>query len=250
MGFMNTYRLHSTGTDTSYLWEKRILEFFGFKVRKTSSSSIETYGGNTYATRQTDGSYKLETSPTGLYNRTRYYTEYYRDKQPTAQEQALEDRFVTLMEQKRIDWTNAPYVEPSLEAYHKNKSKIKSAKTLKNVARVLAIVGLGFFLGTSLFQSTLGTVHTGTPLENAFFGIFAKIDPTVAIIGTAAGWIGAIIFLITSRKAALRFRNTPVCSLPQAERNAVRQQYHEHLRATYAGEMGDVLVEYAKLQEK
>ena len=89
MGFMNTYSLHSTADDQSYLWQKKILEFFGFKVRKTSSSSIETYGGNTYATRQSDGSYKLETSQTGLYSRTRYYTEYYRDKQPTPKEGKL-----------------------------------------------------------------------------------------------------------------------------------------------------------------
>lgn len=250
MGFMNTYRLHSTADDQSYLWNKRILEFFGFKARKTSSSSIETYGGNTYATRQTDGSYKLETSQTGLYNRTRYYVEYYRDKQPTTKEQALEDRFVTLMDQKHIDWTNAPYVEPSLEIYHRNKSKTKRTKILKIVALVLAIVGLGFFLGTSFFQSTRGIIPMGTPQETAFFEIFAKMDPTVAMIGTAAGWIAAIVFLIISSKTNRRFRNTPIRSLPQAERKAVRQQYHEHLRAAYAGEMGDILVEYAKLQEE
>ena len=249
MGFNNSYSLHSTADGQSHLYDKYILEFFGFKARQTSSSSLETYGGNTYATRQADGSYKLETTQTGLYTRTRYYTEYYRHKHPTAKEQALEDRFVTLMDQKNIHWTNAPYVEPSLEAYHLNKSKSKRAKILKIAALVLAIVGLAFFLGTSFFQTSRGIMPVETPQEAAFFEAFAKMDPTVAMIGTAAGWIAAIVFLVISLKTESRFRGTPVRSLSHAERNAVRQCYHEYLRTRYVGEMGDILVEYAKLQE-
>ena len=237
MGFKSEYsrRLSRSGDTYKYGEGKCLLEFFGFKYEKWTSSYTQRVWSKD--DRYIGGGYYLAG------NENDHYEGYRRATRPSGRAAELENRFIEL---------RGSSFDP-LKSYYEKKSVKEYYEGLSFPGELGAALGCSFgaILGVIwvvLYKYTYPFLHsiTGTVLyehTNVTNLIWLVCGPLV--IWLVCLLVGGLTQLLRRIKYGKKRKYS---ELTTEEKMQYRQEYLDKLESSYSGESGQILKEYAILK--
>ena len=247
MAFDDSYKKYATESEyyDQTLSKKKprttILPFFGFAARVISESSISTYGGNLWVTQETANTYKVTKSATGIYNRTKYYWEFYRET-PVFTDYELESKVQKwLKDNKYNDIWLTPYICPTLADFHEKYGEHPKKKLFNCLA---------------LFSVILGAILTGLLFINS--DMIASLLPEflsmlvheIAIAPLSGGVLLSILLLIYNSKLNKKFRAVPLHMTDSKYQENLRSRYYSGMINLFGKEIGTQMQQLSMEREK
>jgi len=247
MAFDDSYKKYATESEyyDQTLSKKKprttILPFFGFAIRVISQSSISTYGGNLWVTQETADTYKVTKSATGIYNRTKYYWEFYREM-PVFTDYELESKVQKwLKDNKFNDIWQTPYICPTLTDFHEVFGE-HPKKKLFNWLALLSII-LGAMLTGLLFINS-------DMIASLLPEVLSVLVHEIAITPLSGGVMLAILLLFYKSIKNKKYRAVPFHMTDSKYQENLRSRYYSEMIKLFGTEIGTQMQQLSSEREK
>ena len=246
MSFSDEYSVSITESEYKALGNdpevrSTILPFFGFTLRTDTQSRVDTYGGNIYATQTGADSFRLDRSPTGVYNRFSY-SKVFRREQSALTDRDLETKVQAWLKANGFDdiW-NTPYICPTAEAFHRLYGDGPSSALYTFLAAFFGIVGLLLTLVLALNHAWLASL---LPESMSFLTMQITLSPLTD------GLFLAVLLLFFRHQHNKKHRARPLAERNAAYQKALRARYYKGMAKLFGKELGEAMKQFSIRREE